>query len=80
MGLSPEEKGSWEMLFLGLSWIRPSDLETLGGSDRSCVFQMFAFLLGMVSKAPPSEGPLVPLTLEDPEDSLNLLPFSDLYF
>lgn len=38
MELSLEAEGSWGMLFLGLPWIRPSDLEALRGSDRSCLF------------------------------------------
>lgn len=47
MGHSPEVEGSWEMLFLVFSWIRPYDLEALGEADGSCFCQMLVCPLGM---------------------------------
>lgn len=37
MGHSLEVEGSWENdIFGAVAWIRPSDLEALGGADRGC--------------------------------------------
>lgn len=74
MGLALEAEDSWEMLFLGLSWIRPCDLVTLGGSDRSCLFQMLTYFLGVVSRVY-----LVPRSVEDLGGRLQFLLLPDLY-
>lgn len=77
MGLSPRAEGSCEILFLGLSWIRPSDLKALGGADGSCLSQVLPFLSGVFSRVC-----LIThyQSLEDPGDSLRLLPLPDLCF